>query len=62
MGKVSPYLISSFLCTLSYRYLPRPGALPFPNNTKGFKRTTTRFGHLSPQQKKAKRQKKETTL
>ena len=59
MRKVSPYLISSFLCTLSQRYLLRLAALFFPNNMEGSKRTTTRFGHLcSSTKKKSKKTKK----
>ena len=59
MQKVSPYLISSFLCTLSQRYLLRLAALFFPNNMEGSKRTTTRFGHLcSSTKKKSKKTKK----
>ena len=58
MRKVSPYLISSFLCTLSQRYLLRLAALFFPNNMEGSKRTTTRFGHLHSSTKKSKKTKK----
>ena len=58
MRKVSPYLISSFLCTLSQRYLLRLAAIFFPNNMEGSKRTTIRFGHLCSSTKKGKSQKK----
>ena len=58
MRKVTSYLIFSFLCILSQRYLIRVAALFFPNNIKGSKRTTTRFCQLCSSTKKAKRQKK----
>ena len=57
--KVSLYVFSLFLCTLSKRYLLRLAAPFFPNNMEGSKRTTTRFDHLCSSTKKiAKRQKK----
>ena len=63
MRKVSPYLISSFLCTLSQRYLLRLAAFFFPNNMEKSKITTTRFGNLCSSTKKiAKRQKKRYNL
>ena len=62
MRKVSPYLISSFFCTLSQRYLLRLAALFFPNNMEGSKRTTTRFGHLCSSTKKIKKAKKRYNL
>ena len=58
MRKVSPYLISSLLCTLSQRYLLRLSALFFPNNIEGSKRTTTRFCHLCSSIKNKQRKKK----
>ena len=58
MQKVSPYLISSFLCTLSQRYLLRLAVLFFPNIIKGSKSTATRFGHLCYSTKKSKKKKK----
>ena len=58
MQKVSPYLISSFLCTLSQRYLFGLTALFCPNNMEGSKRTITRFGHLCSSTKKKKKSKK----
>ena len=58
MRRVSPYLISSFLCTLSQGYLFRLAAFFFPNNIEGSKRNTTRFGHRCFSKKKAKRKKR----
>ena len=61
--KVSLYVFSLFLCTLSKRYLLRLAAPFFPNNMEGSKRTTTRFDHLCSSTKKiAKRQKKRYSL
>ena len=57
--KVSPYLISSFFHTLSWRYFLWLAALFFPSNMKGSKRTTTRFGHLCSSTKKSKKTKKQ---
>ena len=55
--------VSSFLCTLSQRYLLRLAAIFFPNNMEGSKRTTIRFGHLCSSTKKiAKRQQKRYNL
>ena len=62
MQKVSPYLISSFFYTLSWRYFLRLTALFSPINMKGSKRTTARFGHLCSSTKKSKKTKKNNLM
>lgn len=49
--KVSLYLISPSLCTLSQRKLLQLSVLFFPNNTEGSERTTARIGNLCPSTK-----------
>ena len=58
MRKVSLYLISQLLYTLSQRQLLRLSALFFPNNMEGYKRTTTRFGHLCSSTKNKQKKKR----
>ena len=63
MQNVSPYLISSCLCTLSQRCLLRLSALFYPNNMEGSKRATTCFGRLCSSTKtKQKKTKKRYNL
>ena len=61
MRKVSPYLISLLLCTLSYIYLLQLSAIFFPNNMEGSKRSTTHLVIFAVQQKTSKKKKKKDT-